>query len=105
MLYNEYEKAHQVSHVTSVIGLIIDQERYSYDTWYYTIVVINPRSGLPTNISGVRGPNNAMAEPTKTRRLAYVQRTGRSLWEITQLLPFTRDEYDNNPTIYVNVWY
>ena len=104
-LYSRTERQHQAASSTSTLVLLTEQQHNNYDHWYYVGTAINPRSGLPVRLSGIRGPANALAEPTPTRRQAYIQRTGRSSWEIVQLLPFTQDEHERVPSTYVNIWY
>ena len=113
-LYSNSERQHSISSTTSTLALLITQDHDNFDNWYYSGIVINPRSGLPTTITGIRGPANLLAErifirtlddPIITRRQAYIQRTSRSLWNVVQLLPFTKAEHTRLPDSYINIWY
>ena len=104
-LYTPSEQQHSPDSATSTLVVLVAQQQDKYNTWYYTGIAVNPRSGAPVTISGIRGPANALAEPTLTRRRAYIQRSGRSIWDVMQLLPFEVLEAEENPDVYINIWY
>lgn len=104
-LYDPSERQHAPASNTGALVLLIHQSHDKYERWYYTGRVVNPRTGQHVIISGIRGPANALASPTLTNRLAFIERTGRSVWVVTQLFPFTKAQYDRYPEGYRNKWY